>query len=89
MILLQNEVRKQILYMDGFFLEREGPLTHLIAGKCRGTKYRDAVALGKPILNPEWIQHLWNNREKVTFNSMKEGVSCTLIYRLIYSLHNI
>lgn len=60
--------------MDGFFLEREGPLTHLIAGKCRGTKYRDAVALGKPILNPEWIQHVWNNRNNATFNIMKDSV---------------
>ncbi|CAL8111532.1 unnamed protein product [Orchesella dallaii] len=67
-----NEVRRKILYMDGTFLEREGPLTHLIAGKCRGTKYRDAVALGKPILNPDWIEFVWNNRHNPSFLMMKD-----------------
>lgn len=61
--------------MDGIFLEREGPLTHLIAGKCRGTKYRDAVALGKPILNPDWIQFIWENRSDPTLDIMAEYVS--------------
>lgn len=61
--------------MDGTFLEREGPLTHLVAGKCRGTKYRDAVALGKPILKPEWIDVVWINRNNLIFDLVNDFVS--------------
>jgi hypothetical protein len=50
--------------MDGVFLEKEAHLTHLIAAKCRGDKYRDAVALDKPILKPEWLNFLWQKRNE-------------------------
>lgn len=68
--------------MGGIYLERrservpvtEGVATHLIAGKCRGTKYQDAVSLGKPILKPEWVDHIWNQRDNIYFT-----IDCTLV----------
>lgn len=56
-------------------MDREGPMTHLIAGRCRGNKYRDAVALDKPILKPEWIRWLWDNRNKNHLDIRGELVS--------------
>ncbi|CAG7824420.1 unnamed protein product, partial [Allacma fusca] len=72
-----QDLRRKILYMGGAYLERrsdrlptvaEGVATHLIAGKCRGTKYQDAVSLGKPILKPEWIENLWSHRDNIYFD---------------------
>jgi hypothetical protein len=66
---MQVEIRRKILYLDGVFLEREGPImTHLVAARCRGNKYRDAVALDKPILKPEWIEFLWSQRNIQKFD---------------------
>jgi len=74
--------------MDGVYQIKEGPMTHLVAAKCRGVKYRDAVALGKPILKPDWIQHLWAHKDDPTFDvsgSLVFGLWLLLIY---FNLHN-
>jgi len=59
-------------------VERDGPPTYLIAAKCRGNKYRDAVALDKPILKPDWIKFLWQNRNERNFDISKTIV-CTIL----------
>lgn len=75
---VQYNIRRRILYLDGIFLEREGPPTHLIAAKCRGNKYRDAVALDKPILKPEWLDFLWQKKDERGFDISKSMVGQSL-----------
>ncbi|XP_035715238.1 protein ECT2 isoform X2 [Folsomia candida] len=65
-------IRRRVFYLDGIFSERECPMTHLVAGRCRGIKYRDAVALDKPILRREWIDFLWENRDSSDFDIRKD-----------------
>lgn len=71
-------------------------MTHLVAGRCRGIKYRDAVALDKPILRREWIDFLWENRDSSDFDIRKDkggtlvsGVPSVLLLYNMVQMSNI
>jgi len=59
----QDKIIKQ-LYRMGGSIQREmsGRVTHLVASRCCGDKYKYAITFTVPVVGVDWIHNAWEQR---------------------------